>query len=85
MKLAEKLRFNAGQNCPWETDNDDQIDYLTEFDPCPICGMLGTSDAVDQCVGSSRLLMAQAADELDRLLALIKQISLDSRQHRGFH
>ena len=39
--------------CPWDAMDDERSD-IPETEPCPICGMLGTPDAEDKCLGGPR-------------------------------
>lgn len=39
--------------CPWDRPDDPRSDIPTT-EPCPVCGMLGTPDAEDICIGGSR-------------------------------
>jgi hypothetical protein len=48
-----RLRKLADDVCPWDA-KDDPRSNIPVTEPCPICGMLGTLDAEDLCVGGPR-------------------------------
>jgi hypothetical protein len=48
-----RLRGLKGGVCPFDLPDDPRAD-VEKTEPCPVCGMLGTFDAEDLCVGPSR-------------------------------
>jgi len=54
-----RLRDSASKTCPWDAPDDPRADIERDV-PCPVCGMLGWTDAEDLCVGGSRTSPAPA-------------------------
>lgn len=48
-----RLRALPEGICPWDAPNDPRC-MIPKTEPCPVCGMLGTMDAEDLCIGGPR-------------------------------
>ena len=52
-QLAVKAPRVVAGICPWDAVNDPRSN-ISVSEPCPVCGMLGTGDAEDVCLGGPR-------------------------------
>lgn len=69
--LAQKLRIADGKGCPFD---DEGFHLETPQTPCPKCGMLGTTDAEDKCVGLLQHLHRESAGAIDTLSSRVAKL-----------
>jgi hypothetical protein len=69
--LVARLRSNAVLRvCPYDPKSPE---YLTtpDDDPCKFCGQENTTEGPDKCTGADMSILKEAANEIERLSALV--------------